>query len=292
LQTVSEQEADSTTLDLYGDIKSTMGVALVNLVWRRLAVNPSVFRWSWLALKPHYQNNAIPCAAWVSRQRLEPPPVDPFSAEERESVKQELLQIDVIDDVLRTYERGNAQNLIALCFLQMCLDGRNHTPETTSAAKEQSGKAQTEPAQDAQQQADGRFGDIPGLPKLDSLPDDIQLLISRAAETWVPGQYRGLTPSVFRHLAHWPGLLALLTGRLDRLEDTSNNAIGILANKAVSIAGNEAAGLVTYSTSKALPELNPTDRQWLQQVLDLFIHGMLARGVVIVPTLRLLLAKP
>ena len=267
-----------------------MGVALVNLVWRRLAVVPAVFQWSWWTLKPHYQIGTIPDAAWMLRERLELPALGSIDANdftELAGLEDELLRANIIDDVLRTYERGNAQNLIALCYLQLCLDSSVHRWENAG-----SDGVELNATQSTGQRADANFGAIPELPRLDSLPEEMQMLVARTSAHWVPSEYSGLTPSVFRHLSHWPDLLRLFNNRLEAVERNSDQNIQPTADKALDLAQRCAWQLgENGKDGEVMQELNQTDRQWLQEVLDVFIHGMLARGVVIVPALRSLLTS-
>ena len=122
---------------------------------------------------------------------------------------------------------------------------------------------------------------------METLPTEMQSLVSRSAEVWVPGKYNGLTPSVFRHLTYWPKLLALFTSRLEGIEGNSAQGIGSVATQALKTANAHASLL--GNSSNELPSLNNSDRQLLREVLEIFIDGMLARGVIIVPTLRSLL---
>jgi len=83
-------------------------------------------------------------------------------------------------------------------------------------------------------------------------------------------------------------LLLLLVSRLEELESVSIPTIDSLATQALKMADRHAAKL--GEGSEGLEELNNTDRQWLQEVLDVFINAVLARGVIIVPTMRLQIA--
>ena len=288
-KTISEAQADPATAVVFEDIKSTMGVALVNLVWRRLAVNPSVLQWCWKTLKPHYLSGAIPAAAWQLREQVQLPAVQAISADERLHLKHELNDLSIIDDTLRTYERGNAQNLVALCHLKQRVDSINPSHSQSGSNSEVSNVFQLDEKGKESQLADARFGTVPELPPLENLPDELQLMIIKASEIWVPGKYHGLMPSVFRHLSYWPELLSLLVNRLEAIERSSNPAIESMATKALQTAENHAG--ILGECSNILTELNVADRQWLQAVLDVFIDGMLARGVIIVPVLRFLISR-
>jgi len=284
METITETQADAQTRAVFNDIRTTMGVAVVNLVWRRLAVVPSVLQWSWQTLKPHYQSGAIPAAAWVLREQLELPKVNQINANELGRLKHELKDAIVIDDVLRSYERGNAQNLIALHHLQMCLSSDSSSNKKSAWSVKQSSIGLLDSSQSVKQTADVQFGDIPGLPPSATLSDDLQLLVARSTKVWVPSRFNGVSPSVFRHLTPWPELLSLLVTRLEEIERVSVPTIDSLAAQGLKMADRHAAKL--GEGSGGLKDLTNTDRRWLQEVLDVFINGVLARGVIIVPTLR------
>ena len=51
---VVEAAATGQTADLFADIRATVGVRVVNLVWRHLATIEGALPWSWSAVKPLY----------------------------------------------------------------------------------------------------------------------------------------------------------------------------------------------------------------------------------------------
>ena len=107
------------------------------------------------------------------------------------------------------------------------------------------------------------------------------------SSVWVPVVYKGITPSVFRHLAHWPETLGLYRNRLCNLPADTHDRLKLLSNQAIDSAAIYANRLVP--TGEAMPALSEADQQWLREALDLFINGMISRGVVIVPSMRALL---
>ena len=218
-----------------------------------------------------------------------------MTVQEQSELQHELKDAAVIDAVLRTYERGNAQNLIALCYLQRCLDSLR-TPETDRSANNAAANPVGDPVsmtlnadQKARERADGVFGPLPNLPAMETLPQEIQSLIARSAEIWVPAAFKGLTPSVFRHLSWWPGLLELYKDRLVAIEHNSVAEISLLSEQALKTASHHA--LWQAKPDAGLHALSHSDADWLDEVLDVFINGMLSRGVVIVPTLRAILPR-
>lgn len=284
---INEADADESTRIVFEDIKSTMGVALVNQVWRRFAVVPDVLQSSWQTLKPYYQDGSIIGEAWQLRQQLAPLPVDAISNDERDNLKSELTDVTVIDAVLRTYERGNAQNFIALCLLQDALISVDNPSQykDSDVIKLSRVISATKPC--AEQQADTLFSDIPELPRMESLSKEMQALVARSSLTWVPSKYAGLQPSVFRHLSYWPGLLLLFTDRLETIERHSVDNIDQSAARTLNVVKAKTTRFSVETAS--LRQLSTIDRLWLRQQLEVFIEVMLARGVVIVPTLRSLL---
>jgi len=277
--TVTEAEANAATLDIYADIKSTMGVALVNLIWRHLATTPTVLHWSWHALKPHYVSGAVPTSAWLLRESLEIPRLEAINSDEWSQLKRELDNPTELDAILGTYERGNAQNLVAMCFLQACLaDIKRASAELPSLNS----------SQRAAEIADRATTTLPPLPDWNTLNPDIQATIAAMTEVWVPDEYRGPTPSVFRHMSYWPGILRLYQKRLTALHSNSAQTLSAISQQTIEHAQIQANNL--GSDPENLPPLSRTDQRWLQSVLDLFIYGMISRGVVIVPAMRATLA--
>lgn len=278
--TIPEATASPATQEIYADIRSTMGVALVNLVWRHLAVTPTVLQWSWHALKPHYASGAVPAAAWLLREALETPVLPAFSREEQGQLTHEMAAADEIDAVFGTYERGNAQNLVAMCYLRNCLT----TPENQSTVTTELSEKEK-----AAEQSDKVTRAIPPLPRWESLNTEIQNTITAMTSVWVPANYPGITPSVFRHISYWPTLLLLYEQRLKALQNSDANSISVTSERAIEHANRQALQLEVAPQN--LPALSTEDQQWLKQALDLFIHGMISRGVVIVPAMRALLAQ-
>ena len=56
---VAEADATGEIADLYADIRKSLGMPFVNLVWRNLASVPGGLKWSWTTMKPLYQQGAV-----------------------------------------------------------------------------------------------------------------------------------------------------------------------------------------------------------------------------------------
>lgn len=60
---IAEADAIGDTAALFADIRATLGVPVVNLIWRHLATIPEALPWAWSTLKPHYASGVIANAA-------------------------------------------------------------------------------------------------------------------------------------------------------------------------------------------------------------------------------------
>ena len=124
---ITENDATGEVAKLYADIRKTLGVPLVNLIWRNLATMPGALAWAWSSIKPLYAPGQIQseARALIEGQRLPAVPAFPTAA----------LRVVGVDEgaevairgILDSYDRSNPLNLIALFTLLAML--RNETAE-------------------------------------------------------------------------------------------------------------------------------------------------------------------
>ena len=184
------------------------------------------------------------------------PRLNPLSPGDLNAEGVSLRELPLIDAVLRTYERGNAQNLVALCALRHSLD--DHWP-----GDEADSHTLAAPAGD---EAHDRLTEqLPPLPALDELAPPVQENVKSIARWWVPPEQVSLIPSAFRHLALWPGLLVLYENRLSVLE--SGPAAPIIhplgraaVERAASLSTGRGASVPTMGEAGSLSD---SDRTWL-----------------------------
>lgn len=284
IETVTEAEADQATAMIFADIRATMGVALVNLIWRHLASSPAALTWCWQSLKPLYASGVVPQAAWTLRDALALPQLSAFNQEDRRALGNDVKSLGVIDAVLRTYERGNAQNLVALCALRQKLA---QTPNAAVSDSRQ--RAKLRALEESREELADRITEpLPPLPSMNELSASVRADIESLAAIWVPEDRRGLIPSVFRHLAHWPAVLTIYRDKLQALQDESMSMAAFAAAAIEQATAH--AGPLGGQLGDATPLDAPTQR-WLNDALDLFIDGMIGYGVVIVPAMRKVLPR-
>ena len=67
---VTEQNAEGQVAEIYQDIRATLGVPVVNLIWRHLATFPGALEWSWTSVKSLYEENIIHAEASALRRKI------------------------------------------------------------------------------------------------------------------------------------------------------------------------------------------------------------------------------
>ena len=192
---IPEAEATGDTAALFADIRATLGLPVVNLVWRHLATIPGGLPWTWDQVKPFYVSGAVERAAasFLAHQEMTAPFRPSPATLAAAGVTAD--DLPVIRAIIDSYHRGNAMNIIALNL-------------PLSAASD-SAPATLRPAR-LPVVADLA---IPALPPLDGLPaDHRQVVMELNAFGQRPGD--PVVASMYRHLAPWPGLLALIAAML------------------------------------------------------------------------------
>jgi len=202
---VAEATAGGETADLFADIRATVGVRVVNLVWRHLATFDGALPWAWAAVKPLYRRGIADQAVLRFRRAMLVPRLEPLEGEAPASV----------DAVLASYDHSNTINLFALGALAAWL--------RQDAAFE--GRPEEGPRIAAPDVA---------LPKLadegDVAPETWQrvLRLNRLGDTQRPV----ILASMYRHLAHAPDFLARLETVLAPVAADGSLRDIIVANRA------------------------------------------------------------
>jgi len=206
---IAEADATGELAALYDDIRKTLNVPFVNLVWRHLATLPGALPWTWATVRPLYALPAFDQAAdSLARVPVRDAGIEPCLPEALQLVGVGGTECRAVGALLADYGHANARALLALLAAQACLadpDGKARPvpPQPPPAAADQ---------MPAHARVPGAALALPGLDTLSpALLGVIQALNSygRIADTAIVG-------SLYRHLAHWPGFLALACATLAR----------------------------------------------------------------------------
>lgn len=222
---IAETSATGETADLFADIRATVGVRVVNLVWRHLATLDGALPWAWAAVKPLYLDGLPDQATQRFRKIMVVPKLASLDRDEPASV----------DAVLASYDHSNTINLFALGALIAWLRG-----EASSGAPPAGGRRLAAP-------------DVI-LPALASEADV-------SAETWAlvlrlnrfgDRPQPLILASMYRHLAHAPAFLRRVETVLATVQADGSLDRAIAANRT---AAQEAARRLAQVISARRPPL-------------------------------------
>jgi hypothetical protein len=181
LAETAESAAKGEVAAIYARIREIQGVSVVNFIWRHLATIDGALPWAW----PHAEA-ALPAIAQAVPRIVHC--ADEAVASLADGLRLRLHPRQAVD-ILRTYERGNAWNLLAMTLLAHRRAGGAAPDHRDAAAPARSPAA-----------------GVPPLPRFETLAGEIQALIDRLADAG-PAADSGVRPSLWVHLALWPELL-------------------------------------------------------------------------------------
>jgi hypothetical protein len=249
---VAEAEATGETAALFADIRATVGVRVVNLVWRHLATLDGALPWAWGAVKPLYLLGVADTAAVRFREEMILPKLSTLAGGEPASV----------DAVLASYDHSNTINLFALGALVAWLRGQT--------------AAQGTPVQG------------PRLPAPDVILPKLAFQADVSPDTWqrvLRLNHFGDRPqplilaSMYRHLAHAPAFLQRLETVLAPLQADGSLDRAISANRAAAV---DRARVLARAISAERPAL--TDK--IEIGVSAFVDHAIGKMVTICRAIR------
>ena len=249
---VAETEATGETAALFADIRGTVGVRVVNLVWRHLATLDGALPWAWSVVKPLYSLGMADTAAVRFRESMILPKLGSLAGTKPLSV----------DAVLASYDHSNTINLFALGALVAWLRG-----ETAAQGTPEQGPRL--PAPDV------------ALPKLaseaDVSPETWQrvLRLNRFGDRPEPL----ILASMYRHLAHAPDFLQRLEAVLAPAQ-----ADGSL-DRAISGNRSAAAGRARV-LARAISANRPALADKIESGVSAFVDHAIGKMVTICRAIR------
>jgi hypothetical protein len=195
---IRENDAVGSTAEIFTDIRETLNVDVVNLIWRHLATMPGALEWVWESLRPLYLGAALSRAKSV-RDSLALPSIPAFSGD--------VLSVAGIDDaalasirrILDSYQHTNALALV--CFSAFLMRFGGSIPQQVSSA---GGHLRNEGSAPIVERAP-----LPGLIPVAEMPPALARLVHELNEFGEDSDL-DLVASMYRHLAHWPVYLALV----------------------------------------------------------------------------------
>ncbi len=262
---IAEADATGEVAALYADIRATLGVPVVNLIWRHLAMFPGALPWAWESLKPLYADDSIAAQAAALRAELDVPILVGLSAPTLAAAGLSSDDLRRITMILHSYERSNAMNMVALCALSAKLNGEIAAPGELAASV----LAET-----------AIIGEMPPLLTLDVMAPPVRGLVEDLNRI---GGRDEILASMYRHLANWPVYLSLVHALIapfaaeGRLEPVILNVIEDGHRRGAQISG----GLATPATTP-----DDATQADMRTALAQFTDGPIGKMIAIVPLIR------
>ncbi|MBV7484752.1 hypothetical protein [Bordetella sp. BOR01] len=269
---IAEADATGELAALYDDIRKTLDVPFVNLVWRHLATIAGALPWTWATVRPLYALPAFDQAAdTLARVPVLDAEIEPCLPEALQLVGVGTAECQAVGAMLADYGHANARALLALLAAGARLAGPGGRA------------APLPPALGGLAPARAR---VPGaalpLPGLDTLSPAMRCVIEtlngygRIADTAIVG-------SLYRHLAHWPGFLALACTMLARPQRD-----GVLAAQ-VRRTLADAQAVARHLPAIGPATLAPAARTAAVAAIDAFTGQAISRMVVMGAAMQRLL---
>lgn len=275
LPEVPENQVSGALRELYEDIKLVLGVPMVNLIFRHVATFPGCLEWVWGTLRPSYVSGEIGRLGNELLMNLVLPAQPSLSSFALRATGITRADEKTISRILGVYNRANSMNVIALHTLlnlmsDRALDVRSHVSANPTSKEERTrGEASEE---------------IPPMLSLEEMDESARGLVLELMSLRPKGTIPVIA-SLYRHLARWPGYLALVVTILSPL--VANGTLGGLVDKTRSFAETEAKALAAHlATSSVSLLVDEALKASLEKSLRFFARDLI---VEMIPIGKLLL---
>jgi hypothetical protein len=253
LPELPEAQATGGKREIYEEIKTLCGVPIVALIYRHLATIPEGLEWTWALLRPAMASGLLQERAWQLADQIEIPPILPVPRAALRVVGISPQDQASITEVITAFNRANPVNIMALrCLYLHLTDGGAGVEKPGLPMRDWSPPPMPSP--------------LP--PMVD--PNDMQPALRELVASF---KNRGdskespLWPSLYRHLAQWPSLLAIVAVILKPHFDRIDQAAARFRTE-IDLAAAELAGSMARPREIASP--NAAQRQQLQSAIGSF----------------------
>ena len=219
---IPESEATGTVRELYDDMKATMNIGMINLIYRRMATADGLLEWVWDAVRPVLASGDVERAALLLESGLDWPSMPEIPAPALPLLGLGSPEIDTLIRVLDDYNRGNSLNLFLLtAFAERLKSGGSWEEVPDATVDVLSAKPQ----------------DLPPIVAMSDMSKETASLV-RVLSAPISLANKPMIPSLFRHLARWPGYLALVSPHIIHMIGSGklSTVSSIVRNRAIGFA--------------------------------------------------------
>jgi len=275
IHTISEQEADPNVTAIFSDIKQTLGVPFVNLIWRHLASIPGGLEMTWSLAKPLYDSKILNASARALRAQTT---LVDCVALWPDSVRTALGLSDQdkseIVLLLEDYGHANSRALLILSYIHASLSSQSLSG---NKGEHQVSHASTliDPLAHIEKNKDPLIKPARPLPTTANLPTSVLALI-KILNTFGEPIPSPAEPSLYRHLSYWPSFLAAFWLAVEPLERQ-----GVLVHGGIDMYERASSMVGQWKPAANASEMiSPNSVSQVLKSLDHFTYAVIARMIV------------
>lgn len=264
LAEVTTEDANGETARIYDAIRRCTGAPLVPLIYRHLATMPGVLEALWQGVGPLMEHGIVQERVWKIAEGAWPGAVPEPDAALRALSRVELARAT---DVIDAYNRANPVNYALVCIIRAARVGAGGAQVLAG------GPAWISPAP---------LPAIANIPSMAALDPAARALVDGFGKAGGSGG-PVLVPTLYRHIAHWPALLALAAREVGPRLATGAFAEAIggfhasVAAAAPDIARQHAIGVDPLLHS---PAMNAVFDRFSQVIPEMVVVGNFLRRVI------------
>lgn len=274
LPSIAEADAVGEIAELYADIRETLNMSFVNLVWRALGAVPGGLKWTWTTMKPMYQSGIAYTEARQLAESLVVPEIQPLPPAALRAVGVDEKSELAIRAALDGYARGNPLNTVT--FSSVLVRLRGDTPSTEALP----------PAE--QPPAPSQHGAVPSMMNFDQMDASTAAMVRAVNLLGADEEAAKVQVSLPRNLAHWPGFLSLYwSGLAPYHEDGSLRTAIDAALHEGAVRGRRLAQLLGST-----PDPSDLARQGTLDVLENLVPNAMGRMMPVVALLQGMMPAP
>lgn len=283
IHTISEKEAVPGVAAIFKDIKETLGVPFVNLIWRHLATIPGGLEMTWSLAKPLYSSTILSASARALREQTKlVDTLSPWPPSVREALGLSLKDKGEIVLLLEDYGHANSRALLILSYLHASMSA-----QVTSGRKSDLKPVMSSGLIDPLARLDEKSMPIKParpLPATAELTAEMVTLI-KILNTFGEPMPSPAEPSLYRHLSYWPSFLAAFWLAVEPMERQ-----GLLVGEAINMYDRAVHTVkhwtpATYATELIAPDsvtqvLNSLDHFTYAVIARMIVHGDMMKRMI------------
>lgn len=271
---IAEGEARGEIAEIYADIRQTLNMSFVNLVWRALGAVPGGLSWTWATMKPMYVSGVAYAEARALREGLVVPEVPRLPLAALRGVGVDVQSERAIRAALDGYERGNPLNTVT--FLAVLVRLRGEEPSHQALPPPESAPPPSV------------FGAAPPMMNFDQMSETAAAIVRAVNLLGADEAAARVQVSLPRNLAHWPGFLSLYWSGLAPMHEDGRLRASI---KAVLDDAAE-RGLRLATLLGKTPEPSDEARVGVREVLENLVPNAMGRMMPVVALLQNMMPDP